>query len=196
MKALTGVLVVLLAQVSFAAADRCGGLKLDAGRIQLGKPLSEAWVKTPDGQGCLSDVVKEIERHRLVRAVTVAALVSDADRANGKGIASAKAVAAALVEAGLPKARVFGLAPALQRNEELGIALRYVERAPEDVVARVAGTGGSAFLGADEPSLKPAELGMPVLVNELVKTGPTSKVTTSSGARSTYRSAMPSSSLR
>ena len=31
--------------------------------------------------------------------------------------------------------------------------------------------------GADESSLKPAEAGMPVLVNELVKTGPNSKVT-------------------
>ena len=33
------------------------------------------------------------------------------------------------------------------------------------------------FLGAEEASLKPAEPGMPVLVNELVKTGPNAKVT-------------------
>jgi hypothetical protein len=159
------------------AADRCGGVKLEGGSVRLGKPVTEEWVKTADGQACLTDVVKEIERYRLVRAVTVAALVSDADRASGKGLASAKAIASALVDAGLPKNRVFGLAPAPQRSDQLGISLRYVERAPEDVVARVAASGGSVFLGADEASLKPAEPGMPVLVNELVKTGPNARVT-------------------
>lgn len=159
------------------AADRCGGVKLEGGSVRLGKPVTEEWVKSADGQACLTDVVKEIERYRLVRAVTVAALVSDADRASGKGLASAKAIASALVDAGLPKNRVFGLAPAPQRSDQLGISLRYVERAPEDVVARVAASGGSVFLGADEASLKPAEPGMPVLVNELVKTGPNARVT-------------------
>jgi hypothetical protein len=173
-----GVAALALALVSSTSnASTCGSVKLEAGRIQLGKPLSEAWVKTPDGKACLADVVKEIERHRLVRAVTVAAIVSDADRAAGKGLPGAQAVAAALVEAGLPKNRVFSLAPAQGRTDEPGVWLRYVERAPEDVVARVAAAGGAAFLGLDEASLKPAEPGMPVLVNELVRTGPNARVT-------------------
>lgn len=173
-----GVAALALALVSSTSnASTCGSVKLEAGRIQLGKPLSEAWVKTPDGKACLADVVKEIERHRLVRAVTVAAIVSDADRAAGKGLPGAQAVAAALVEAGLPKNRVFSLAPAQGRTDEPGVWLRYVERAPEDVVARVAAAGGAAFLGLDETSLKPAEPGMPVLVNELVRTGPNARVT-------------------
>ncbi len=178
MKAILSVLFLLgglLPSVS-RAADHCGGVTLEGGHVRLGKPLTEAWVKTADGKACLGDVVKEIERNRLVRAVTVAALVSDADRASGKGLNAAKAIAAALVEAGLPKNRVFGLAPAPQRTDELGISLRYVERAPEDVVARVATSGGAVFLGADETSLKPAEPGMPVLVNELVKTGPNARL--------------------
>lgn len=173
---LTLALAVVFA-VPAEAADRCGGIKLEAGFIRLGKPVTEAWVKTAEGQGCLSDLAKEVERYRLVRAVTVAAIVPDADRANGKGLASAKAIAAALIEAGLPKNRVFGLAPAPQRTDTLGISLRYVERAPDEVVARVAAAAGAAFLGADEASLKPVEPGMPVLVNELVKTGPNAKVT-------------------
>jgi hypothetical protein len=170
-------LLMVVGSLGAHAADRCGGVKLEAGVVQLGKVLTEDWVKTPEGQGCLTDLVKEIDRFRLVRAVTVAALVSDADRANGKGLASAKAIAAALVTAGLPKNRVFGLAPAPQASEHLGLSVRYVERAPEDVVARVAAAGGASFVGADEASLKPAEPGMPVLVNELVKTGPNAKVT-------------------
>ena len=171
------LVIVGLLSLAAHAADRCGGVQLEGGAIRLGKPVTEDWVKTPEGQGCLADLVKEIDRYRLVRAVTVAAIVTDADRASGKGLTSAKAIAAALVTAGMPKTRVFGLAPAPQRNETLGISLRYVERAPEDVVARVAATGGSVFLGADEAQLKPAEPGMPVLVNELVKTGPNAKVT-------------------
>lgn len=171
------IAALALASTVATAADRCGGVKLEAGRVALGKPLTEAWVKTPDGQGCLADVVKEIERNRLVRAVTVAVIVSDADRAAGKGLVTAKAIAAALVDAGLPKNRVFALAPAAQRTDALGVSLRYVERAPEDVVARVVAAGGAVFLGPDEATLKPAEPGMPVLVNELVKTGPNARVT-------------------
>ena len=179
MNAIVRALVLLAGLLPWVAhaADRCGGVKLEAGLVQLGKPITEAWAKSPEGQLCLADLVKEIDRHRLVRAVTVAATVSDADRASGKGLAAAKAVAAALVEAGMPKTRVFALAPAPQRSDQLGLSLRYVERAPEDVVARVAASGGSVFLGASEATLKPAEPGMPVLVNELVKTGPNARIT-------------------
>lgn len=176
MRVVVAALVVFSSHAAFAAENRCGGVKLEAGLVRLGKPISEEWVKSPDGKGCLAEIVQEVDRYRLVRAVTVAALVADAERANGKGLASAKAVAAALVEAGLPKNRVFGLAPAPKASDAMGISLRYVERAPEDVVARVASTSGPVFLGADESSLKPAEPGMPVLVNELVKTGPGAKV--------------------
>lgn len=177
MRAAVVVVCSLLSSAALAAADRCGGVKLEAGQVRLGKAVTEDWVKSPDGKGCLTDIVAEVDRYRLVRAVTVAAIVSDADRASGKGLASAKAIASALIDAGLPKNRVFGLAPAPQRSDALGISLRYVERAPEDVVARVAAANGPVFLGADEASLKPAEPGMPVLVNEVVKTGPGAKVT-------------------
>lgn len=177
MKRLLSSLMLLAMPGAALAADPCGGVKLEAGSVRLGKPVTEEWAKTNDGKACLADVVKEIERHRLVRAVTVAALVSDAERASGKGLASAKAVAETLVAAGLPKNRVFALAPAPQRNDQLGISLRFVERAPEDVVARVAAAGGSVFLGPDEATLKPAEAGMPVLVNELIKTGPNARIT-------------------
>ncbi|MCA2977743.1 MAG: FecR domain-containing protein [Myxococcaceae bacterium] len=166
-----------LAPTARSGPDACGGVKLEAGVVRLGKPLSEPLVKTAEGRACLAEVVREVERHRLVRAVTVAALVPDAERASGRGLEAAKAIAAALVEAGLPKGRVFALAPALQRGDAPGLSLRYVERAPEDVVARVAAAGGSVFLGADERALKPAEPGMPVLVNELVKTGPNARAT-------------------
>lgn len=169
--------VLVCAGAAWAEGNRCGGVKLEAGQVRLGKPVSEEWVKSPDGKGCLADIVQEVDRYRLVRAVTVAAIVPDAERVNGKGLASAKAIAAALIDAGLPKNRVFGLAPAPQRTDVMGISLRYVERAPEDVVARVAASSGAVFLGADEASLKPAEPGMPVLVNEVVKTGPGAKVT-------------------
>ncbi len=174
MRVVVAAVVVLSSHTAFA--DRCGGVKLEGGQVRLGKPISEEWVKSADGKGCLGDIVQEIDRYRLVRAVTVAALVPDAERASGKALASAKAIASALVEAGLPKNRVFGLAPAPRATDAMGISLRYVERAPEDVVARVAAVSGPVFLGADEASLKPAEPGMPVLVNELVKTGPGAKV--------------------
>lgn len=171
------VLGLAVAPPASAASDRCGGVKLEAGYIRLGRNVTEGWAKTDEGRACFADVAKEVERYRLVRAVTVAVLVPDAERASGKALASAKAIAAALVEAGLPKSRVFGLAPALQRGDQPGVSLRYVERAPDEVLARVAATVGPSFLGPDAAALKPAEPGMPVLVNELVKTGPAARVT-------------------
>ncbi len=176
MRLVVAALVVLSGDLALADA-RCGGVKLEGGQVRLGKALSDEWVKSSEGKGCLTAIVQEVDRYRLVRAVTVAALVSDADRASGKGLASARAIASALVEAGLPKNRVFALAPAPKTADALGLSLRYVERAPEDVVARVAMAAGQVFLGSDESSLKPAEPGMPVLVNEVVKTGAASKVT-------------------
>lgn len=169
--------LLALSPTRAVAADACGGVKLEAGVIRLGKPLTEDFVKGPEGKACLVELVKEVERNRLVRAVTVAAFVADVDRANGKGLASAKAIAAALVEAGLPKNRVFGIAPAPQRTDSMGLSLRYVERAPEDVAARIAATAGACFLGGDEASMRPAEPGMPVLVSETVKTGPNARLT-------------------
>lgn len=170
-------LALALAQPAMAApsAEPCGGVSLQAGTVRIGKPVTEAWVATPEGKACLQEVVRELERHRLVRAVTVAAIVPDAERVAGKGLATAKAIAAAIVSAGFPKNRVFGLSPAPQRPDDHGVSLRYVERAPEDVVARIAAVGGNVFLGADDANLKPAEPGMPVLLNELVKTGANAK---------------------
>lgn len=169
------VIVSALLPSAARAADRCGGITLAAGVIRTGKVLTPTSATTADGKGCLEDVVRELDRHRLVRAVTVAAIVSDAERVSGKGLADAKAVAGALIAAGFPKNRVFSLSPAPQRPDELGLFLRYVERAPEDVVARIAAVSGAVFVGADDGSLKPAEAGMPVLLNELVKTGPGAK---------------------
>ncbi|MBK7857753.1 MAG: FecR domain-containing protein [Archangiaceae bacterium] len=175
MRVVVAALCVFSSPLAFAESRSCG-VKLEGGQVRLGKPLTEEWLKTGEGKACLGEVVQEVERYRLVRAITVAVLVTDADRASGKALGSAKAIAQALVDAGLPKNRVFALAPAPKGGDALGISLRYVERAPEDVVARVAATSGPVFLGADEATLKPAEPGMPVLVNELVKTGPGAKV--------------------
>ena len=61
MNHLTLVIVGLLSLPAHAA-DRCGGVQLEGGSIRLGKPVTEDWVKTPEGQGCLADLVKEIDR--------------------------------------------------------------------------------------------------------------------------------------
>ena len=75
MNALKMLLAALvLASTMASAADRCGGVKLEAGHLSLGKPLSEAWVKTAEGKNCLTDLVAEVDRNRLVRAITVAAI--------------------------------------------------------------------------------------------------------------------------
>src|SRR5688572_19120235 len=99
-----------LVSVDASAAEPCGGLQLKAGRIIAAQPLTESSATSPEGKECLAAIAKEVNARRLIRSVTVAVRVPDAQRTDGKALALARTLAAALVEAGLPKTRVFALA--------------------------------------------------------------------------------------
>ncbi len=152
------------------AQDACGSVSLVAGQIKLGKPLTAEWVATDPGKKCMADIHTAVERNRLVRAITVAYRAPDSERTDGKGLASAKSVADALVAAGLPRGRVFAIAARSAPGESSGIALRYTERAPDNVVARIANLHGMVRVGSDDKSLRPAEPAMPLLADDLIET--------------------------
>ena len=152
------------------AQDACGSVSLLAGQIRTGKPLTADWLTTDSGKRCLADIHAAVERNRLVRAITVAFRAPDSERTDGKGLAAAKSVADALVAAGLPRGRVFAIAARSVPGEASGIALRYTERAPDHVVARIANLAGTVRVGSDDASLRAAEPAMPLLADDVVET--------------------------
>jgi len=152
------------------AQDACGTVSLQAGLIKTGKPLSADWVTTDPGKKCMADIHSAVERNRLVRAITVAFRAPDSERADGKGLVAAKSVAEALVAAGLPRSRVFAIAARSAPGEASGIALRYTERAPDNVIARVANLHGTVRVGSYEKNLRPAEPAMPLLADDVIET--------------------------
>lgn len=168
-----GAILVLCVRSSEAGAQAaCGSLQVGLGQVRIGKTLSPEWLSTDDGKRCIGEISEQLKRNRLLRAVTVANHVADAQQTGGKPLSEARLVADALVAAGLPQGRVFAVAPRAGSSVGTGIVIRYTERAPENVVARIASLSGVVQLGADEGALRKAELLMPILIDELVDTGP------------------------
>lgn len=164
-------LVIASAGPAHAAPESCGPIALQAGQIRIGKPLTAAWVTEAAGKQCLGEIVQAVDKNRLVRAVTVSFRAPDSERQDGKALASAKQVADALVTAGLPRNRVFAVASRSAPDEASGIVIRYTERAPDNVVARIANLSGSVRVGPDDKSLRTAEVAMPLLTDDTIQTG-------------------------
>lgn len=152
------------------AEPACGSLSLQAGLIKTGKALTGDWVASDPGKRCMSEIHSAVERNRLVRAITVAFRAPDSERGDGKGLASAKAVADALVLAGQPRGRVFAIAARAVEGEPAGIVMRYTERAPDNVVARISNLHGQVRVGTDDKSMRSAEPAMPLLADDLIET--------------------------
>lgn len=167
-----GLVLALCVRASDAAAQAaCGSLQVELGQVRVGKSLSPEWLTTEEGKRCIGDIAEQLKRNRLLRAVTVANHVADAEQAGGKPLSQARLVADALVAGGLPRGRVFAVAPRADGAGATGIVIRYTERAPDNVVARITSLSGSVRIGADESALRRAELMMPILIDDLVDTG-------------------------
>lgn len=158
-------------RVAAEASGSCGAVTLQGGLVRTTQPLSAEYVVSEPGKRCMADVAAAVEKNRLVRAVTVSFRATDSERGDGKGLASARAVAEALVVAGLPRARVFAVAARVAAGETSGIVLRYSERAPENVVARLSNLHGTVRIGADAKTLRAGEAAMPILADDLIETG-------------------------
>lgn len=157
---------------SALAEDPCGGVKVQSGSVQIGQPLSADFISKDVGRRCLSAVAALLERNRLIRAVTVSYRAEDAARMDGSALQTARKVAEQLVRGGLPQNRVFAVAPALPSGQAPSLSIHYTERAPDSVVARIAKVSGPVSIGFSESGLRTAEPSMPLLVEDLLRTGP------------------------
>lgn len=153
------------------ASGGCGAVTMQAGQIHTTSALSAEFVAGAAGKRCLADIALAVEKNRLVRAVTVSFRGNDNERSDGKGLDLARGIADSLVASGLPRTRVFAVAARAVPGESAGIVLRYTERAPDNVVARIANLNGTVRIGPDDKSLRAAELAMPILAEDLIETG-------------------------
>ncbi len=154
------------------ADEPCGGIKIQGGMVVLGQPLNSDFIGKDAGRRCLSSVAALLVRNRLIRAVTVSYRADDAVRMDGTALSVARKVADLLVRAGLPQNRVFAVAPSVPSGQNASLTIHYTERAPDSVVARIAKLSGAVSIGFSETALRPAEPSMPILVEDLLRTGP------------------------
>jgi hypothetical protein len=166
----------VLFSVAAAAGDPCGGAEFKSGKVTLGTTLKVDAATSAEGKACLAHVAQQVNRNRLIRSVTVSVRVPDAQRTDGKALALARQLSDVMVAAGVPKGRVFAVAPRSEGNDPLSIAIGYTERAPENIVAVLAVVDGDVRVGDTEPNLRAAEPGAAILGNELIATGKGSSV--------------------
>lgn len=153
------------------AQDPCGGVRLGDGQVLLAKPQPPELLAGAAGQTCLHEIAKQLQGNRLIRAITVSYRSEDAQRMSGKALDVAKRVAAGLVAAGLPSSRVFAVAPPVQPGAPGALAIRYTERAPDSVLARLTKFAGTVHIGPSETTLTAAAPAMPLLPDDIVRTG-------------------------
>lgn len=159
-----------------AAGGPCGGAEFRNGRVTTGTTLTESYAADAEGQACFKHLGKELSSRRLVRSVTVAVRVPDAQRTDGKALALSRKLADLVVAGGMVRNRVFSLVPRTEASEPPSITVSFTERSPDNVVAAFHAVEGNVRVGDNEESLKPAEPGGPVLGNERVVTGRDSRV--------------------
>lgn len=178
MKQLRAVFVGVLVwtAVPAGAEEPCGGVDIRNGRATPTTALTEQNVAEAAGKECLRVIGKQLAGRRLIRSVTVAVRVPDAQRTGGKALRLARSLADLVVEGGMPRNRVFALVPRTEANEPPSITVGYTERSPENVVAAFHAAEGDVRVGDSNDAMKPAEPGGPILGNERVVTGRDSRV--------------------
>lgn len=153
------------------AQDPCGGVRLGDGQVLFAKPPPPEALGSDSGRACRQEIATQLQANRLIRAITVSYRSDDAQRMNGQALALAKRLAAGLVAAGLPSSRVFAVAPPTQPGQPSSLAIRYTERAPDTVLARLTKFTGTVHIGPSEATVVPAAPAMPLLPDDIIRTG-------------------------
>jgi hypothetical protein len=168
-----GLATLLLAGSAHAAdgAEPCGGLKLSAGKVELGRALPAEATPSAETEACLVAIAKTVLGRPAIRGVSVIARVSDTDRGVGNGLSSAQAVVDRLVSAGLPRARVSALAPRVDAADTLGLSFTYAEAPFDRPVGLVLKGSGEVTLGRSDDAMQAAATGAPVRTFDRVRTG-------------------------
>ncbi|MEN9800483.1 MAG: hypothetical protein RL653_4180 [Pseudomonadota bacterium] len=149
----------------------CGGVKLNAGAVELGAPPAPASALTAGDTACGKALAAALKGTGGIRSVTVAVRMSDADRSGGGGIAVAKAWAALLASEGIPAARISPVAPLLPAGEKPSVRFAYTEQKSARPVAAVVSSAGEVKTGPDAAGLKPSSTGTKLVPFDHVQTG-------------------------
>ncbi len=164
------LLVTLLANPA-SAGDACEGIVLKEGVVNTARQLVARAPTPAVDLACAKAVGARLAERGGVRSVTVAVRLPDAMRVDDRGEKIAQAYAAAMVEGGVPEARVSTVVPAAAKGEENTVALSFTERRAKRPVARVDSTEGKLRAGKDAKKMKAAKAGQSFKAQTWVATG-------------------------
>lgn len=156
-----------VALANFALAEPCGGLRLDAGAVQSGQPLPVKAVLAGDDLACAGAVGALLKGRPQLRSVTVAAKVP-IDRRD-VGAQAAAAWTKALVNAGIPEARISSVIPTTNPGTAPTLRIAFREPAPRSV-ALVQTLTGTVQAGPGMDKLGPATVGAQLVAGDVAVT--------------------------
>ncbi len=153
--------------VSVAAADPCGGLRLDAGTVQSGAPLPVKAALAGDDLACATAVGALLKGRPQLRSVTIAAKVP-IDRRD-VGAQAAAAWTKALVGAGIAEGRISTVLPTTNPGTAPVLRIAFREPAPRAVALVQTMTGG-VQAGPALDKLGPATVGAQMIAGDVAVT--------------------------
>ena len=130
-----------------AAADPCGGIRLDSGVVKTGTPLPAATVFSADDQTCAQAIATAIKARPRVRSVTIAVRSAADKRTDGAQIAALWTKS--LTAAGVIESRISAIIPTSPVGTPMEVSLAYREPQPRPValVQSLTGKASSASVG-------------------------------------------------
>ena len=169
---------------SALAQAPCGGLYVGHGAVGPTAPLKVTATLDDSDLACAKAIAHQLSAIAALRSVTVAARVSEAQRAAGGGLQVASAWAQALVAAGVPAARVVAVAPLTALGEPPSVRIAYFEQRGARTVAVLAAASGTVTAGTDPARLQPIRIGAPMAAYDHLQTsdGSTAKLVLADGS--------------
>lgn len=154
-----------------AAAEPCGGLKVQEGIVSFGDRLTLEAVAGADGEACLKAVAAELTKRTNLQGVTIAARVPNDKAMRDKGNVAANLAADRLASFGIERRLISTVVPMARPDEKDALYIAFVERRSARSVAQVQTVSGRVFAGHQLGNLRDTTPGALLTTNDYLETG-------------------------
>lgn len=160
----------LSAPATALAEAPCGTLSLTDGHVRTGLVMAVGGEPDAARKACIERIARELADQSGMRAITVAARVTDDHRGDGSALLAAQSIVAELAVHGVPRRRISAVAPRVGPHEPPGIHITYIRRRGSRPVAKIIRAQGDVRTGPGRSSLAPTTHGAGISDRDYVKT--------------------------